>query len=93
MIRHQAETVDANLVTARENVEFVQVEDGVNRVEEGVLAAGSALVDVVDLAALPVAEARWIGLFMHTDKCVFAAKILIYFRYFPARNVNSPLTY
>jgi len=72
--------MDADLVTARENVKLVEVEDGVNGAEERILAPGSALVDVVDLAALPVTEARWIGLCSHTDKCVFAPKILNYFR-------------
>jgi len=73
--------MDADFVAAGENVELIEVEDGVNGVEEGVLAAGASLVDVIDLSALPVADAGWVGLFVHTDKCVFEAKILIYFRF------------
>ena len=53
------------------------------------MAAGAPLVDVIDLAALPVADAGWIGLFPHTDKCVFAAKILIYFRFIFRGNLTS----
>ena len=65
VVGHEAKGVDADFVAAGEEVESVEVKDGVGGAEEGFVALGSALVDVIDLAAFPVAEAGWVRLGSH----------------------------
>ena len=65
VVGHEAKGVDADFVAAGEEVEFVEVKDRVGGAEEGFVALGSALVDVIDLAAFPVAEAGWVRLGSH----------------------------
>ena len=79
VVGHEAEGVDADLVAAGEEVETIEVKDGVGGAEKGPVALGAALVDVVDLAALPVAEAGRIGLGLHVYKSISRGKILTYF--------------
>ena len=54
--------MDADFVAASEEVEPVEVKEEVGGGVEGVLALGSALVDVEGLAAFPAAEAGRVGL-------------------------------
>lgn len=81
VIGHEAEGVDADGVAFGEEAESLEVGDELDFGEEDLLAVVAALVDVVDLAALPVAAAGGgFALFLaHIDKCVLAGKILTYF--------------
>ena len=65
MVGHEAEGVDADVVTASEQVKAIEVEEEVFGFVERVLALGTSLVDVVGLAAFPFAKAGRIGLSMH----------------------------
>ena len=67
MVGHEAEGMDADFVAPRQDVEPVEVDDGVSGTEEGPLALGAALVDVIDLSALPVANTGRVGLRSHTE--------------------------
>ena len=58
VIGHEAEGVDADAVAAGEAIEMVEVGDELGAGAEDGLLAAAALVDVVDLAHLPVALAR-----------------------------------
>ena len=83
VVGHEAEGMDADFVAAREEVEPVEVEQEMGGGVEGVLPLGSALVDVVDVAAFPFSEAGRVGLRSShsTDKWVAGAKLLIYFAF------------
>jgi hypothetical protein len=67
MIGHEAESMDADLVAPRQDVKTVEVEDGVSGTEKGPLALGAALIDVVNLPALPLAKAGRVWLSSHTE--------------------------
>jgi len=84
VIGHQAEAVDTDFVAAGEPVEAVGVGEKLGLVVEHCLAAVTALIDVVALAALKVAlGARWRlrAASAHVNKWDERGKILIYFRF------------
>jgi len=58
VIRHEAEGVDTNAVAAGESIEAVKVADELGAGLEDSLAAAATLVDVIDLAYLPIALSR-----------------------------------
>jgi len=65
MVRHEAECVNSYFVATGQDVETIEIEDGVGGADEGRLALGAALVDVVNLSAFPFADARRVGLRSH----------------------------
>lgn len=81
VIGHEAEGVDADGVAFGEQAESLKVDEELDVGEEDRLTVIAALVDVIDLATLPVAEAGGGFQFFlaHTLKCVLAGKILTYF--------------
>ena len=82
VVRHQAKGMEADMVTPGEDVNAIEVGDELVVGVEHVLLVVAALVDVVDLAALPIAESgvRILSFFgLHANKWVSRGKILIYF--------------
>jgi len=73
VVRHQTKGVEADTVAFGEDVDAVQVGDELVVGVEDVLLVVAALVDMVDLAALPIAEPR-VGILpifgLHTNKWV-----------------------
>jgi hypothetical protein len=61
MVRHEAEGVDPNLITAGEDVEAVEVVDELGLAIEDALPLGGALIDVIDVSALEGSETRGQG--------------------------------
>jgi hypothetical protein len=84
MIGHQAEAMHTDRVSSGKDVEPLEISEQLDVGEEDLLLVVAALVEVIDVAALPVATAgSWDESFsLHTNKWIEEAKILDYFENF-----------